>query len=90
VGQRERSLPDAFELDGRRGHSRGRVAVADLNLRKGKTIAYLFDFGDEWRVLLKVVDRWEAGDETYPQIVEASGTPPPQYTPLDDGEDGED
>jgi hypothetical protein len=80
-----------FELDPDDEDTRsGRVAVADLSLRKGKTIAYLFDFGDEWRVLLTVVDRWEAGDETYPQIVEASGTPPPQYTPLDDDEDGED
>lgn len=80
-----------FELDPDDEDTRsGRVAVANLSLRKGKTIAYLFDFGDEWRVLLKVVDRWEADDETYPQIVEASGTPPPQYAPLDDDDDGED
>jgi len=29
---------------------------------KGKALAYLFDFGDEWRLLLKVADRW--GQET--------------------------
>lgn len=51
-----------FELDPNDEDTRsGRVAVADLSLREGKTSA---DFGDEWRVLLKVVDRWEAGDET--------------------------
>jgi len=31
-----------------------------------------------------VVDRWKASDETYPQLVEAPGTPPPQYAPLDE------
>jgi hypothetical protein len=41
----------------------------------------LFDFGDEWRLVLKVVERWEAGDETYPMLVEAEGVPPPQYAP---------
>lgn len=74
-----------FELDPEDENTRsGRVAIADLGLRKGKAIAYLFDFGDEWRLLLKVVDRWKASDETYPQLVEASGTPPPQYAPLDE------
>ena len=53
-------------------------------MRKGKAIAYLFDFGDEWRLLLKVVDRWDAGDESYPLLVEAEGAPPPQYAPLDE------
>ena len=46
----------------------GRVPLSGLGLRKRKTIAYLFDFGDEWRLLLKVVDRWEAGEESYPML----------------------
>jgi len=76
-----------FELDPDDGKVRsGRVPLSGLGLRKGKTIAYLFDFGDEWRLLLKVVDRWEAGEESYPMLVEAVGTPPPQYAPLDEDE----
>jgi hypothetical protein len=65
----------------------GRTALRELGLRKGKALAYVFDFGDEWRVLLKFVDRWEAGEETYPMLVESAGMPPPQYAPLDEGDD---
>ncbi len=63
-----------------------RVPIGELGLRKGKTIAYVFDFGDEWRLLLKVVDRWQAGDESYPMLVEAEGIPPPQYPELEEDE----
>jgi len=63
-----------------------RVPVGELGLRKGKTIAYVFDFGDEWRLLLKVVDRWQAGKESYPMLVEAGGVPPPQYPELEEDE----
>jgi hypothetical protein len=62
----------------------GRTALSELGLRKGKTLAYLFDFGDEWRLLLKVVDRWEAGEDTYPMLLEAEGLPPPQYATLEE------
>jgi len=60
------------------------VPIGKLGLRKGRSIAYVFDFGDEWRVLLKVVDRWEAGDESYPMLGKAGGEPPPQYTESDE------
>lgn len=74
-----------FELDPDDDQVRsGRVALSELGLRNGKTIAYLFDFGDEWRLLLKVIDRWEAGEESYPMLVEAEGVPPPQYAALDE------
>ncbi|MHB8650597.1 MAG: IS1096 element passenger TnpR family protein, partial [Gaiellaceae bacterium] len=76
-----------FELDPlNKKVQSGRVPLAEIGLRKGKAIAYLFDFGDEWRLLLKVVDRWEADDGSYPMLVEATGTPPPQYAPLEDEE----
>jgi hypothetical protein len=62
----------------------GRTALSELERRKGKSLAYLFDFGEEWRLLLKVVDRWDAGEDTYPMLVEAEGMPPPQYAPLEE------
>ena len=68
------------------------MPIGELGLRKGKRIAYVFDFGNEWWLLLKVVDRWEAEDESYPMLVEAVGTPPPQYPDFDedlDEPDGE-
>jgi hypothetical protein len=64
----------------------GRIELSRLGLRKGKTLAYLFDFGDEWRVLLKLVDRWVVGDESYPMLVEAEGVPPPQYAPPEEAD----
>lgn len=80
-----------FELDPDNERIRsGHVPISELRLRRGSTLAYLFDFGDEWRLLLKVVDRWAAGDEYYPQLVEAEGTAPPQYPPLEDESELED
>jgi hypothetical protein len=80
-----------FEVDEMgKAKKSARVPIGELGLRKGKAIAYLFDFGDEWRLLLKVVDRWPAGDESYPMLVEAEGTPPPQYPDLDDDLDEKD
>lgn len=79
-----------FELDPDDERRRsGRAPLSELGLRKGTTLAYLFDFGDEWRLLLKVVDRWDAKDDTYPMLVEAEGTPPPQYPPSDEDDGSE-
>jgi hypothetical protein len=47
----------------------------------------VFDFGDEWRLLLKVVDRWETHEESCSMLVEATGTPPPQYADLPENEE---
>ena len=77
-----------FELDPDDERIRsGRVPISELHLRRGSTLAYLFDFGDEWRLLLTVVDRWKTDGEFYPQLVEADGAAPPQYPPLDDETD---
>ena len=51
---------------------------------KGSKLAYLFDYGDEWRLLLTVVDTWPAADHPYPMLVDAEGIPPPQYLDLDE------
>lgn len=74
--------PAPFELD--EGEQSARTPLSDLRLRRGAKLAYVFDFGDEWRLLLKVTDSWEAEDECYPMLVEAEGAPPPQYEPNDD------
>ena len=64
-----------------------RTPIAALGLRKGAKLAYLFDYGDEWRLLLKVVDTRDPGDESYPMLVGAEGTPPPQYLELDEDDE---
>jgi hypothetical protein len=50
-----------------------------LGLTKGQRIAYVFDFGDEWRVRLTL--RGIAADDggAYPRILESVGDAPPQY-----------
>jgi Plasmid pRiA4b ORF-3-like protein len=55
------------------------VELDQLQLEPGQEIAYVFDFGDEWRVRLRIDEIRPAGDETYPVILESRGKPPPQY-----------
>lgn len=60
------------------------LPISELDLQPGRQIAYLFDFGDEWRVRL-TLERVEPGDGgRYPRVIERTGQAPPQYPPLDD------
>jgi hypothetical protein len=58
-----------------------------LRLGKGDTLAYLFDFGDEWRVRLTL--RGITADEggAYPRVLESVGDAPPQYPVYDEEEE---
>ena len=57
------------------------VRLRDLELEPGRPIAYLFDFGDQWRVLLELRERVPADPGArYPKVVKRIGEPPPQYT----------
>lgn len=55
----------------------------DLGLEAGQKIAYVFDFGDEWRVRLSVSGIVPADGGTYPRILETRGEAPPQYPPYE-------
>jgi hypothetical protein len=57
------------------------VRLCDLELEPGRPIAYLFDFADQWRVVLELRERVppEPGAR-YPKMLERRGDPPPQYT----------
>ena len=55
------------------------VPIAELGLRLGQRIGYVFDFGDEWRVRLKLRERITAEPGDHPRVIELRGTPPPQY-----------
>jgi len=54
------------------------VPLAELDLGEGQEIAYVFDFGHEWRVRLTVAEIVAADAEASAQIVEAVDAPP-QY-----------
>jgi len=73
----------ARELDDPETRS-ARVRLGDLMLEPGQKIAYVFDFGDEWRVELTVA-RIDADDGgVYPRLLESVGEAPPQYPALEE------
>lgn len=57
--------------------------VDELRLKPGARIAYVFDYGDEWRVRLTLRERVDDGSRM-PRVSERRGTAPPQYPPLED------
>jgi hypothetical protein len=61
------------------GDRSARIRLDRLGLEAGQTVAYLFDFGDEWRVRLKLVDIRETGGAPATAILERRGAAPPQY-----------
>jgi hypothetical protein len=62
--------------------------LACLGLTAGQELADLFDFGDEWRVRVRLAEIRRAGDETFPATLERRGKAPPQYPIPDDEELG--
>jgi Plasmid pRiA4b ORF-3-like protein len=75
-----------FEVE-ETGAKSAATPVGALALEEGQTIAYLFDYGDEWRVEIVVTEIRPAGEEPYPQILQSEGEAPPQYEQLDEGEE---
>jgi hypothetical protein len=69
-----------FELEERGARSAG-VELGRLGLREGQRIAYVFDFGDQWMVSVKLRDTREGGETG---ILERKGDPPPQYPDYDE------
>lgn len=62
------------------------VRLDRLRLKLGQRIAYVFDFGDEWRVDLRLLGIAAAQDGAYPRIVASTGEAPPQYPDWDEEE----
>jgi hypothetical protein len=63
------------------------VRLDRLELTKGQRIAYVFDFGDEWRVRLTVQQITADDGGAYPRLVKSVGDAPPQYPDYDAFED---
>lgn len=61
------------------------ASLVELGLRPGMRIAYVFDFGDEWRVHLTVRECTDPDGGTYPRVLERKGEPPPQYSHFNEG-----
>jgi Plasmid pRiA4b ORF-3-like protein len=65
------------------------VAIGTLGLKPGAKVAYVFDFGDTWKVSLRLTGTTDDEDARYPRVVAAEGNAPPQ-DPDRDGDDDED
>ena len=72
---------DFMDADGARDGDELTLAQAGI-ARPGAVVAYLFDYGDEWRVRVTVREIGDAGDGPLPRVVERTGEAPPQYPPL--------
>jgi Plasmid pRiA4b ORF-3-like protein len=59
------------------------VPLDELDLNVGAKLAYVFDSGDEWRVMVAVRERLE-GRKSVHCLIGRRGTAPPQYPPLED------
>lgn len=75
----ERTAP--YELEP--GQESAAVQLGSLDLREGQAIAYVFDFGDEWRVSLNLTAIRPPTASKHPAVLERRGDAPPQY-PLED------
>jgi hypothetical protein len=63
------------------------VRLSRLRLTKGQRLAYIFDFGDEWRVRLTLRHIVADDGQPYPRILESVGEAPPQYPDYDENEE---
>jgi hypothetical protein len=77
----ERVIPGAPDTDSKTAD----VPVDELRLKIGTRIAYVFDYGDEWRVVLTLRERID-GPDAMPRVSDRWGTAPPQYPPVDEEE----
>jgi hypothetical protein len=60
------------------------VPLAELDLVVGAKIAYVFDFGDDWRVRLTLREQPQPDGGTYPRVLQRDGIAPPQYPGSDE------
>lgn len=77
--------PYELEEAGKEGRS-AELPLSEAELEPGGKLAYVFDFGDEWRIMLTVTAVESDDGGGYPRVLPGAGDPPPQYPPLD--EDG--
>jgi len=62
-----------------------KTMVAQAFPKVGKTMTFLFDYGDEWRFRVEVLALGERQPrKRYPGVVASVGKAPPQYPDLDD------
>jgi hypothetical protein len=66
------------------------VPIVELGLKPGTKLAYVFDFGDSWRVALRLAATTPDDGGHYPRTVATKGEALPQYPDQDEGEYADD
>ncbi len=57
----------------------------------GRTILFMFDYGDDWRLVVEVIGLGQRVAKThYPKVLKKVGKAPEQYAPWDDDDAEED
>ena len=81
----------AWDRYGEYGHpvsdmrSAAKARLKNLGLQPKQKFLYIFDFGDEIRHQITVIDqRTQEPDAKYPRILQVHGEAPPQYGELED------
>ncbi len=62
------------------------VPIGELGLKPGRKLAYVFDFGDSWRVALRLAATTPDDGGHYPRTVATKGEALPQYPDQDEDE----
>jgi Plasmid pRiA4b ORF-3-like protein len=94
LGHRYHDAEERYELfadlgqadEGVRGVRRTRVGAAFPEV--GKTMLFLFDYGDEWRFKVELIGLGRKEKAAYPRVLKRVGEAPPQYPGLEEDEEG--
>ena len=86
-GDKQSEYTAPFEVE-ESGAASAEAAIAGLDLERGQKIAYLFDYGDQWEVRLRLREISAADDGEYPRILESGGDALPQYEEIPEEELG--
>ena len=85
-GDDESEYAAPFELE-ESGARSAATPLRELGLSVGQRIAYVFDYGDEWRVGITVKAESDSPEAPLPRVLERVGEAPPQYPPLEEQEE---
>jgi hypothetical protein len=81
----EASAYESPYADERVGRDASRTRFDSLGLRPKQKFLYIFDFGDDWRHTVEVLDITEAVPTgKYPRLLEKKGDSPPQYPDIEE------
>jgi hypothetical protein len=95
LGYRYHDAEERYELfadlgqadEGVRGVRRTRLSAAFPEV--GKTMLFLFDYGDGWRFKVELIGLGrKEPNAVYPRVLKRVGEAPPQYPGLEEDEEG--